>query len=113
MRNATSILLFGASALALTLIGACGGGGDGSRPDGTAGTPNNTAGALPMAGSLNGNSGAATTGGNSSAGASAGGAPTCSPLMSPKKGEAATTVIDEIDDTNTMFATPGMATGSW
>ena len=37
MRNATSIGLFGVSALALTLIGACGGGGDATRPDGTAG----------------------------------------------------------------------------
>jgi hypothetical protein len=122
MRNATSILLFGASALGLTLLGACGGGGDGSRDDGSSGSGNNSsAGTLSSAGTSvgtagtgNGSSGNTATGGTSATGGAAGGgAPACTPTPGSKKGDGTNMVIDEIDDTNTMFAPAGVGMGSW
>jgi hypothetical protein len=115
MRNATSIGLFGASALAL-ILGACGGGGGGGRDDGTSGSTNtggssvlpvggssSTAGTTPAAGT------SSTTAGSSSGGSGGGG--TCDPKPGSKAGDGMNTTIDELDDTNTMFAPAGM--GSW
>lgn len=130
MRNATSFLLFGASALALTLLGACGGGGDGSRDDGagatgtgntgntsnTAGsTGNGTAGSGTNPGTAGSGAGGSGTGtaGTGTGGAAAGGAPACNPVAGAKKGDGTNTVIDEIDDTNTMFSPAGTGMGSW
>lgn len=118
MRNATSILLFGASALSLTLLGACGGGGDGSRDDGASGSGTSTAGSLGVAGSSVGASGSGTagttTGGSPSAGgAGAGGGAACNPVAGAKKGDGTNMVIDDLDDTNTMFAPAGVGMGSW
>ncbi len=118
MRNATTFWLFGASALGLSLLGACGGGGDGSRDDGASGAANNTAGSVSSAGTQtsagtgNGSSGAAS-GGNSSGGAPSGGAPTCNPAPGSKKGDGTNQVIDDLDDTNTMFAPAGVGMGTW
>lgn len=116
MRNATSILLFGASSLVLTMVGACGGGGDGgSRDEATAGTaPNNTSGSgNNTSGSGNNTAGNTATGGAAAGGAAAGGAPACNPVAGAKKGDGTNQVIDEIDDTNTMFAPAGVGMGSW
>jgi len=113
MRNATSILLFGATSLCFTLVGACGGGGTGSRDDGTAGTATNTAGTTTgLAGSSNPTAGSGTSAGASAGGAS-GGAAACNPMPGPKKGDGTNTVIDEIDGANIMFAPAGLGSGSW
>jgi hypothetical protein len=118
MRNATSIVLFGASALGLTLLGAaCGGGGDdGTRPDGTSGSTNTSGSGTTVAGttSTSGNTstGGSATGGSGTGGASAG-AGTCNPVPGLKHGDGTDTSIDEIDDTNTMFTPAGMGAGSW
>jgi hypothetical protein len=116
MRNATSILLFGASSLVLT-IAACGGGGDGTNRDNTAGsssagTPANTAGTPANT------SGSPATGGSSTAGSgtggATGGAAACMPVAGPKNGgDGSNKVIDDIDDANTMFAPAGMGVGTW
>lgn len=113
MRNATSILLVGASSLCFSLVGACGGGGDGSRDDGTAGTTTTpSAGtANAAAGTSNAEAGSSAAGG--SAGAASGGAPGCNPMPGPKKGDGTNTVIDEIDGANIMFTPAGMGSGSW
>ncbi len=118
MRNATSILLFGASSLVLSLVGACGGSG-GSRDDATAGTATNSTAGMTSATAGTGN----TTGGASpgTAGSSAstagvgtgGGAATCSPMPGAKKGDGTNMAIDDIDDANTMFAPGGVGTGTW
>ncbi len=121
MRNATSILLFGASALGLTLLGACGGGGDGSRDDGASGSGTGVAGSsvgvagstVGTAGTGNGTAGATATGGTGAGGSGAGGAPACSPVPGAKKGDGTNLVIDDLDDTNTMFAPAGVGMGSW
>jgi hypothetical protein len=112
MRNATSVLLFGASSLVLTLVGGCGGGGDGgSRDDATAGTPNNTSGSSNnTSGSSNNTSGSSASGG---AAAGSGGMAACTPTPGSKKGDGTNQVIDDIDDTNTMFAPAGVGVGSW
>lgn len=114
MRNATSILLFGATSLCFSLVGACGGGGTGSRDDdGTAGTATNTAGsAVGLAGSSSTAAGSGT-GGSASAGSASGGAASCNPVAGPKKGDGTNTVIDEIDGANIMFTPAGMGSGSW
>ncbi len=115
MRNATSILRFGASSLVLSLVGACGGSG-GSRADGTAGTATNATAAMTSAtaGVGSATAGASTTGGASStAGASNGGTPACVPTPGAKKGDGANMIIDDIDDANTMFAPAGVGSGSW
>jgi hypothetical protein len=110
MRNATSILLFGATGLCFTLVGACGGGGSGSRDDGTAGTT--SAGTTTgLAGSGNATAGSGT--GGASGGSASGGAASCNPVAGPKKGDGTNTVIDEIDGANIMFAPAGMGSGSW
>lgn len=133
MRNATSIGMFGASALALTLLGACGGSGSGTRDDGASGSSTNTSGSgTTLAGTTStGTSGSGTvgTGGSSTTGSggsttgtagtttsssgSGGGASTCTMAAGSKHGDGTTTVIDDLDDTNTMFTPPGMGAGSW
>lgn len=120
MRNATSILLFGATGLCFTLVGACGGGGTGSRDDdGSAGTATNTTAgtAANLAGSGNASAGSSSgggaSGGGASGGASSGGAAACNPMPGPKKGDGTNMVIDEIDGANTMFAPAGVGSGSW
>jgi len=118
MRNATSIGIFGASALALTLIGACGGSGGGTRA-GDAGSPGasgatTVAGSTGTSGSSTGTSGSSTgTSGNATGGGSAGGAASCTMAVGAKHGDGATLPIDDLDDTNTMFTPPGMGAGSW
>jgi hypothetical protein len=114
MRNATSISLFGVSSLVLTLVGGCGGGGDGaSRDDATAGSSNNTAGSSNnTAGSSNNTAGSSAAGG-ADAGSGSGGMAACTPTPGSKKGDGANQVIDELDDTNTMFAPAGVGVGSW
>lgn len=122
MRNATSILLFGASALGLTLLGACGGGDDGSRDDGASGSGTGVSGSLGVSGATVGTSGSGnatagtgttTGGGTGSGGSAAGGAPACTPVPGAKKGDGTNLVIDDLDDTNTMFAPAGTGMGSW
>jgi hypothetical protein len=110
MRNATSILLFGASSLVL-MVAACGGGGSGQRPDeGGAGTNNASAGTSPSGAGTNPGS----AGNSSGAGTSGGGeAATCAMTPGSKKGDGTDTSIDEIDDTDTMFAPAGTGVGSW
>jgi hypothetical protein len=112
MRNATSIVLLGASTLVLGMT-ACGGDDGGTRDPssggssstGTAGTsPTGTAGTSPT-----GTAGTSPTG---TAGTGTGGGGACVPLMG-KKGDGTNQVIDDIDDTNIMFATAGIGTGSW
>jgi hypothetical protein len=118
MRNATSIGLFGVSALAFTLLGACGGGSDATRPpDGssgstnTAGTGSTVAGTSSTAGTSSSTGGSGTSG--SGTGGGSGGAGTCNPVPGTKAGDGMNTVIDELDDTNTMFAPAGTGAGSW
>ncbi len=103
MRNATSIFLFGASGLFLSLVGACGGGGS-SDDRGTAGAATNTTAGVTStaAGAGNPTAGASTTGGT----------PACSPTPG-KKADGVNMVIDDIDDANTMFAPGGVGAGSW
>ncbi len=109
MRNATSILLFGASSLVLT-VGACGGGGGGSRDDAKGGTTASMAG-TPATGAGT----TSTMAGNSSGGASggSGGAGSCNPVPGTKAGDGKNLVIDDIDDTDTMFTPAGTGAGSW
>jgi hypothetical protein len=111
MRNATSILLFGATSLCFTIVGACGGGGgDGRSDDATAGTATSTAGTtMSTAGTTTTTAGTASTGGSTGTG----GAATCNPMPGPKKGDGTNMVIDEIDGVSTMFAPAGMGSGSW
>jgi uncharacterized membrane protein YgcG len=119
MRNATSIGLFGASALALIILGACGGGSGDGRSDGTSGSTN-TGGTtvLPTGGSST-TAGTTSAGTSPAAGSSAGGsgagggAPTCDPKPGSKAGDGMNTTIDELDDTNTMFSPAGTGMGSW
>ena len=114
MRNATSILLFGASSLVFSIVGACG--GSGSRDAGTAGTATTTtAGAATAAGSGNATAGSSSTtgGASSTAGAGTGGTPACMPMPGAKKGDGTNMLIDDIDDANTMFAPAGVGSGSW
>src|SRR5688572_3741663 len=102
MRNATSILLFGASSLVLS-VGACGGGGSGSRDEAMAGSTSN-----PTAGNASSGSGPTSNmAGNSSSGAGGGGtggAKACAETPGSKKGDGTALIIDEIDDTDTMFS---------
>src|SRR5882724_5824231 len=116
MRNATSIGLFG-TALALTLLGACGGGGDGTR-DGASGATNTSgsgslAGSATTAGTGTGVGGSVTTTAGSGSGGASGGSAACNPMPGSKAGDGMNTVIDELDDTNTMFAPAGTGAGSW
>jgi hypothetical protein len=110
MRNATSFWLFGASSLVLTLVGACGGGDGGSRDDAATGAKTNGAGMTSTSAGTG-----SSAGGNSTSGGSTGtgGAPTCSPTPGSKKGDGTDLVIDDIDDTNTLFAPAGVGSGSW
>ncbi len=113
MRNATSILLFGATALGFTLVGACGGSSDGSRDDGTAGTSTNTtAGTNASSAGTTSSLGGSASGGGSAGGAS-GGSGTCSPVPGAKKGDGTNLVIDDVDGANIMFAPGGVGSGSW
>jgi hypothetical protein len=108
MRNATSILLFGASSLVIS-VGACGGGGDGSRDEAMAGSTSN-----PTAGNTSSTAGnTSSTAGNSSSGSGGGGPKACAETPGSKKGDGTELVIDEIDDTDTMFSTAAVGTGSW
>ncbi|HXK19873.1 MAG TPA: hypothetical protein VNG33_18815, partial [Polyangiaceae bacterium] len=63
-------------------------------------------------GSGTGTSGSAT-GGSSTAGSGTGGATSCTMAVGAKHGDGTTTVIDDLDDTNTMFTPAGMGAGSW
>lgn len=123
MRNATSIGLFGASALAL-ILGACGGGGGGGGDNGAAGSGSSTAGsgnstagtANAAAGSGNstaGSSSAAGSGNGTGGSGTSGGAPACNPVPGSKKGDGTNTTIDELDDTNIMFSPAGTGMGAW
>jgi hypothetical protein len=113
MRNATSIFLFGATSVCFALVGACGGGSDGSRDDGTAGTTSSAAGTTSTAGSGTAQAGSTSSTAGSGTGGASGGAGACTPVPGSKKGDGTNTVIDEIDGANIMFMPAGVGSGSW
>ena len=113
MRNATSILLFGATSVCFALVGACGGGSDGSRDDGTAGMSTNLGGTNATAGSGTAQAGSTATTAGSGTGGASGGAAACNPVPGSKKGDGTNTVIDEVDGANIMFMPGGVGSGSW
>jgi hypothetical protein len=71
-----------------------------------AGTSSTTAGTSSSAGT-------SSTAGTGTGGSSAGGAGTCDPKPGSKAGDGMNTVIDELDDTNIMFAPAGTGMGAW
>jgi hypothetical protein len=113
MRNATSIVLLGASTLVLSMT-ACGGADDGATRDPSKGGSSSTsAGGSSQTGTAGTTPGTAGTGtGTAGTSTGTGGGGACVPLMG-KKGDGMNKVIDDIDDTNTMFATAGVGMGSW
>ncbi|HEX2872420.1 MAG TPA: hypothetical protein VHP33_14225 [Polyangiaceae bacterium] len=99
--------------MCFALVGACGGGSDGSRDDGTAGTSSTSAGTTGTAGSGTAQAGSTTSTAGSGTGGASGGAGACTPVPGSKKGDGTNTVIDEIDGANIMFMPGGVGSGSW